>query len=807
MLKSSIADLRHASRALVRAPGFTLTAVLMLGLAMGALAALFGAVNTVLLQPLPLAQPERLFYISGEAPGSQFSGELGVPLELLVHYRERSQLIEHAAMYNSFTNTVRLDDRSERLEMSLPSSEFFTTLGVAPILGRLPLADEPVPVAVISDRFWAEWFDRDPDVLGRTVELFREPREIIAVMPPEFRFPQEGTQVWMARTVSASDIQQVGRFNGTLVVRAKDGVSAEALQAELTRLAAEAPERFGGTPAYASLMQQYRAIVQPIEQQLLGPIAGPLWLLLTAAGVLLLVACANLANLFLVRAETRQRELAVRRALGAGRAQLVRLQLAEALLVSMLAGIAAALLAALLLPLLVSFAPAGVPRLADARLDLATLVFTAVIAVLSGLMCGLLPAWRSAAPALARLREGGRGQTAGESRMRQGLVVVQTAMALTLLIGAGLLLRSADALYRVDPGYDVRDVFTFQFAPDQSQLSSATAWSRFHHEFMNRLRALPGVQSVGLVENIPLNEGTAIGRARTQDMSAPASEGQAISITYSAGDYFRSMGIALTGGRNFTEHDHAGSGAVILSRTAADRLWPGRDPIGQRLQREGREEWETVIGVVEDVLQTNFWTAAEPLIYLPLMSASSENPWQVSSPAYVIKSSRADSIGGEVRALIREVAPEAPMYRVFTLQGLAEDSLTRLSFTLLTLGMAALLAVSLGAIGLYAVLTHVVASRTREIGVRMALGAPPNQVQRMIVGQGLGVVAAGIGLGLLAAALASQALGSLLYGVHSLDIPTFGAMALLMLLIGVLASYLPARRASRLAPMESLRRE
>ena len=807
MLKSLIADLRQATRTLGRTPGFTFTAVLMLGLAMGVVTALFSAVNTVLLQPLPFAEPERLFYVSGEAPGSQFTGELGVSNELLVHYRERSKLIERAALYNWFTNTLRVDERSERLEMSLPSNELFTTLGIAPQLGRLPSADDTAEVVVISDRLWADWFGRDPKVIGRTVTLFREPREVVGVMPAAFRFPIEDTLLWLSRPVNAAQIQQPGRFGDSMLVRARPGVSAEALQAELTQLAAEAPARFGGTPAYASLMQQYRAVVQPLEQQLLGPIAGPLWLLFVAAAVLLLIACANLANLFLVRTESRQRELAVRRALGAGRAQLVRLQLAEALLVSLMAGALALVLSVLLLPMLISLAPAGVPRLQQAALDATTLVFTAIVAVLSGLLCGVLPAWRGAAPQLARLREGGRGQTSGEHRMRQGLVIGQTALALTLLIGAGLLLRSAEALYRVDPGYDVPDVFTFQFAPEQASLNNPAAWARFHQDFLQRLATLPGVQTVGLVENVPLNEGTEVIRARTQDMGVSAAEGQVLNITYSAGDYFRAMGIALVAGRHFDAQDHAGSGALILSKTAAERLWPGRDPIGQRLQREGREEWETVIGVVEDVLQANFWTAPEPLIYAPLMGPTLATSWRVASPAYVIKSTRAESLAGDVRALVREVAPEAPMYRVFTLQGLVQDSLTRLTFTLMTLGLAAALAVCLGAIGLYGVLSYVVASRTREIGVRMALGAPATQVQRMIVRQGLAVVAIGVATGLVAAALASQALGSLLFGVQSVDLLTFISMALLMLCIGALASYLPARRASRLAPMVSLRRE
>jgi predicted permease len=800
-------DLAHAARTLSRSPGFTLTAVLMLGLAMGALATLFSVVNTVLLQPLPFASNEQLYAVSGEAPESQFPGDIGVASELLVHYRERSQLIESAATYASFTNSLRADDRVERIEMAMVSTDLFATLGVAPVLGRLPSEADTQLVAVLSDRLWTDWFGRDPSIIGRSVRVFGEPREVIGVMPADFRFPIEDTLLWMVRPVTATSIQQLSRFGDNMVVRAKPGVRADDLRTELTQLAAQVPERFGGTPAYASLMQSYRALVQPLQERLLGPVSRPLWLLFVAAALLLLIACANLANLLLVRAQLRHRELVVRSALGAGRAQLMRLQLAETLLLSVMAATAAVVASMLLLPLLVSFAPSGVPRLDRAAIDLSTLAFTAAVAVVAGLICGLLPALRGAAPDLEGLREGGRGHVGRQHRVRHALVVAQTALALMLLIGAGLLLRSAHLLHEVDPGYEVEDVFTFQFAPEQASLSDPAAWSRFHQDFLERLRGLPGVESVGLVENVPLNEGTSQQRARTPEMSAPASEGAVINVTYSAGDYFRSMGIALLAGRDFDSRDHAGSGSIVVSESAARRLWPGLDPIGRRLQREGRDEWETVVGVVEDVLQSNFWTAAEPLIYAPLMGPNPANSWRVSSPAYVVKSARADSMAADVRALIRQVAPEAPMYRIFTLQGLVDDSLSRLTFTLMTLGLAALLAMSLGAIGLYGVLSYVVSDRSREIGLRMALGAPAAQVRRMVVGQGLRMVVLGLAVGLIVAMLGSRALGTLLFGVRPIDAATFVGMTLLMLGVGVLSSYLPARRASMLDPMESLRRD
>jgi putative ABC transport system permease protein len=802
-----LSDLHLAGRALRRSPGFVATAVLMLGLAIGVVAGLFSVVKHVLLTPLPYAEPDELVYIAGVAPGSTLDGEFDLSREFYVHYGEKSQLIQSIGSVDTFTNSLRVDERVERIWMGISPASTFATLGVAPAVGRLPGEADSELVVLLSDRLWSEWFGRDPGVIGRSVTIFGAPREVIGVMPPRFRFPDDAPLLWLARHVGAADVRAVGELGAGLVARLKPGATPEALAKELTGLARDLPGRFGGSQGYAAVIDRFQAVVRPLEEQLLWPFARPLWLLLGAAGLVLLIACANLANLLLVRAEARQRELAVRRALGAGRLQLLRLQLAESMLIGLMAGALAMLLAALCLPLLLQAAPEGIPRLDNIGIDATTLGFTALLALFSGLLCGVLPALRGASPSLERLRDGGRGLTARGNWLRHGLVVTQTALALLLLIGAGLLLRSVQALHAVDPGYDAKDVFTFQFAPEQAGLQTPADWARFHQQFLTRLAALPGVDSVGLIENVPLNEGTAQQRARTEDMAGPADSGPMINLTYTAGDYFRSMGISLLGGRLFEAGDHEGRGNLLVSRRAADLLWPGRDPIGQRLQREGQAQWETVVGVVENVLQDSLTGQPEPLIYLPLLGADPATSEELPSPAYVVKSARADGIAGEVRALIREVAPEAPMYRQFTMERLVADSMVQLTFTLLTLGIAAAMALVLGAIGLYGVLSYVVAERTREIGVRMALGARMQQVRGMIVAQGARVVVAGVLIGLLAAAALSQALGSLLFGIAALDLPTFAGMAVAMLAIGLLASYLPARRASRLDPMISLRNE
>jgi predicted permease len=800
-------DLRQAARTLSNSPGFTVTAVGMLGLAIGATAGMFSVVNTVLLHPLPYANPDRLVHIAASAPGSQLPAEFGVAPEFFVQYKEQSRLLEDVSTYDSFTNTLRVGDRVERVRMSWPTSSLFSTLGAVPILGRLPVDEDKDHAVVLSDSLWSSWFGRDASVIGRTVHAAGASRTVIGVMGPEFRFPTDDTLLWISSTIGAADIKEAGDFGFDLVGRMAPGATPESVANELTALARRLPERFGGSADYVRTVAQHRAVVRSLEEQLLGAVARPLWVLLGAASIVLLIACANVANLFLVRTEGRHREMAVRRALGATRRQLVRLQMAEAIVLAAFAGVFAIVLAALILPVFLRAAPSGIPRLDQVRLSGMTLLFTVIAAIVCAFICGGMPALRGSAPDLIRLRDGGWGMTSRRHRVRDALVVGQTALALVLLIGSGLLLRSTYELGRIDPGYDAKDVFTFQIAPDRPELQDAPSFARFDLAFLDRLAALPGVQSAGLVENVPLNEGTSTMRIRTEDMSGDTKEGALLHFNYTAGDYFKTMGIAVLEGRTFVADDHSAAlGNVLISRSAAQRLWPGQNPLGRRLQRQGQTEWETVVGVVNDVMQDGFRDAPEAVVYFPLVSPTIKGGRAVSSPAYVIKTERAETIAPEVRTLVREVAPEAPMYRTFTLAGLVKDSMAQLSFTLLTLGIAALLSLILGAVGLYGVLSYIVTARTREIGVRMALGAHSGKVRSMVVAQGLRVVGAGVVIGLLAALAFTRALGGLLYGVQPADAMTFVAMSLAMVTVGLLASYLPARRASNLDPMDSLRR-
>ena len=801
-------DLRHAMRALGRSPGIAVVMVGTLGLAMGASAGIFSVVETVLLDPLPYPDADRLVYIAASAPGSDMPEEFGVSTEFAVQYGEASELLESVSTYNSFTATLRVGDRAERVRMSLPMASLFRTLGATPMLGRLPAPEDEDRVAVISHALWTTWFASDSAVIGRAYDMIGTSRTVIGVMGPEFGFPSDEGQVllWIPAVIRPEQIVP-GRFGAPLVGRMAPGVTRDALVRELSALASRLPERFGGSAAYARLIEQHRPIVRPLKEELVGHVSGALWILFGSVGIVLLIACANVANLFMVRAERRQRELAIRRAIGAARGRLFRSQMAEAVVVAVLAGAVAVVLAWVGLPAFIRAAPPNVPRLGEAGITIPTLAFTLGLSVVTALLCGLVPALRASVPNLTRLRDGSRGSTRARRWSRDGLVVAQTALALVLLIGSGLLIRSFDQLRNVDPGYDTEDIFTFQIAPEGSDLTDGPSFARFHMDFMDRVAALPGVESVGLVENVPLNEGLAGTRFVTDKTAADPESAPLLSFTWAAGDYFATMGIDVLAGRAFTRADHVSNpGNVVISRTAADLLWPGQDPIGRRLRHSDLDTWDSVVGVVEDVMQDDFRDAPQPLVYFPLVGPTPTS-WSIQSPAYVVKTSRAEQIAPEIRALAQEVRPEAPMYRTFTMAGLAAASMVGLSFTALTLGVTAVLALILGTVGLYGVLSYVVAERTREIGVRMALGAEAGRVRRMVVGQGARVVGLGVAIGLLIAAASTRALDSLLFGVPAADVATFVAMSATMLFVGLLASYVPARRASSVDPLESLRGE
>jgi predicted permease len=803
-MQDSGRDIRHAWRALMRTPAFLVTSIVTLGLAIGAVTGMFNVVNTVILKPLPYPNADRLVTVFGTAPGSDLPARFTVGREFYLHYKERSKLIDNAFMFTGGMSTFRTDQRVERVGMTWVTNDMYATLGVRPQLGRLPVDEDDDNVVVISDQLWNSWFSRDPSVIGKSYFVSDSLKQIIGVMPADFWFP-DSTMLWIANPIRLADVRP-GQGGGLpIIARLKPGVTTEQAAAELTRLSKQLPARFGGPPPYARMIEQHRALVRPMLDDVVGSVARrSLWVLLGAVGVVLLIACANVANLFMVRAEGRTRDLAIRRAIGASRGQLVRLQMAEAFVVAMAAGVLAVLLSRLTLPLFISAAP-SIPRLADVRLDLTTLAAAFGIVVLTAFACGTVPALRASAPDLARLRDGGRGHTARKRRGRDMLVIAQTALALVLLIGAALLVQSFKKLRHVDPGYRTDDIYTFQFAPDRRM--NGPGWGQLHRTTMDRLRALPGVTGVGVVNNIPLDEQTNSVRVRAADSPADAA-GTFLNFNFTGGDYFGVMGIKLLRGRLFTPAEAlTPNNNAIISQSTAEKMWPGQNPLGRSIRPTiGGQDTVlfTIVGVVADVKQDDWREPGQAIVYLPL-TGPTPSSWAVGTPAYVVKSARADRLKPEVRALLHEIAPEAPVYREFTMEFLARRSMLQLSFTMLTLGVVAGLALLLGAIGLYGVLSYVVAERTREIGVRMALGATASAVRRMVVSQGTRVVVGGVVIGIAVAVGATRFLATLLYGVQPVDPIVFAAMSAMMIAIGVLASYVPARRASNVNPIESLR--
>jgi predicted permease len=585
------------------------------------------------------------------------------------------------------------------------------------------------------------------------------------------------------------------------------------LTTELAALAQRLPERVGGSSDYARIIEHHRPVVRSLEESLVGDVKGPLWILMGTAGIVLLIACANVANLLVVRAASRRRESAVRRALGAVRGAMIRSQMAEAFVLAMSGGVAGALVAWVGVPLIVRAAPENVPRIGGAEIDSAALLFCASVAVLAALLAGLLPAIRFSSFSIADgLRDSCTRLPRDHHVLRDALVVLQTGAALVLLVGSGLLLQSFRELKGVDPGFDTKDIFTFQIAPDfrATGLTDPPTLARFHYELMDRLAGLPGVQSVGLVDTLPLDEGARMQRFATErtDAAGGGTAEPLLRTTPAGGDYFQTMGIELLRGEQFPPNTEPSADLpAIVSRSAAETLWPGEDPLGKKLRQSGTPEtegWLTVIGVVEDVMLNDFrQQAPDPMVYLPLVGPS----WIAGTPAYVVKSPRADTIAPEIRELIREFAPTAPMYRVFTMERLAARTMAELSLTMLTLAIAAGLAVILGAVGIYGTLSYMVSQRTKEIGIRMALGAGAGQVRRMIVTHVGRVVAIGVTAGVVTALALTRLLDSLLFRVSAGDAMTFVVMSTVVIGIALVASYLPARRASSVDPLISLRAE
>jgi predicted permease len=798
-------DLRFALRALRRSPGFTAVAVLTLALGIGANTAIFSVVDAVLLRPLPFAESDRLvrlFTVSRLSDHDVYSP---------ANFRDARTLNHTLAEVSFFDGgSFTLTGRGEptQLQGVRVGQNFFQVLRARPALGRVFRAEENQPgqnrVVVLSHSLWQQRFGGDPAIVGRTISLNRLPYEVVGVMPAGFSYP-EGQEAWVPEEYDGRFMSEDSRGGYYMDVfgRLKPGVTVEQAARDVhaigERLKVEHPETNAG----------FGMTVTSMREATVGDVRGALLILLGAVGLVLLIACANVANLMLARATARDTEMAVRAALGANRHRLVRQLLTESVLLAALGGAAGLLLAVWGTRLLVSFHPEGVPRLMEVRVDGVVMVFTAGVAVLTGLLFGLLPATQmTRTPLASTLREGGRSGlgTRGSARARSILVVAEIALAVMLLTGAGLLIRSFVGLQSVDPGFRPEQVLTWRLNLPQVSYESDASRLAFYDRLLDRLRGQPGVESAAAVTSTPMSGATMV-LGVVVEGQPPAEPGEmpTADVLVATPEYLSTMGIPVVRGRAFTAADRAGAPPVVmLNEAAARRLFPGEDPIGRRLSltwtRDSVDVGGEVVGITPDVRQHSLDGEARPTIYVSYAQAPMSRMDMVVRSRLPLGSLTA-GIKREVRALDANL----PIDELQPLEQVVEQSISQPRFYMTLLSIFAAVALALAAIGIFGVVSYTVRQRRREIGIRMALGAEPARVLRMVIGGAVGLAAVGVGLGVAGALAGTRLMAGLLFGVGATDPTTFIGVSALLLGIAALSSYLPARSAVRVDPNVALR--
>ena len=796
-------DLRLAFRSLRRTPGFTAVVVLTLALGIGANTAIFSVVIGVLLKPLPYASPDRLMVVwekSSRNPTNVVS-----PANYL-DWRDRSKSFTALAAF-TWSGITLTGGSPEHVEGRSISPEFFRVLDVQPILGRLFTPEEDAfggpRVLLLSYGLWQRRYGADPSIVGRTIPVAGGDARVVGVMPPLVQsMPYGNDQYWEPFHLDPADRQRAGRY-AMVIGRLKDGVTQAAAQAEMSAIADQLTRE---VPAFNT---GWSANVISLNEQFVGKSRPVLLTLLGAVSLVLLIASANVANLMLVRAAGRRREFAVRAALGAGQGRLIRERLAESLVLSLGGGIAGALLAAWGVDLLVAANPAQVPRLSQIGIDGRVLAVTALVTLLVGVLFGLTGSWGSGIEGWATdLHGAGRRSTSGTgtARLRAGLVIAQVSLAVILLVGAGLMVRSLTQLMAVDPGFDPRGVLTAAVDLPQATYPDPPAQRRFFAALLERTRAMPGVQSSSMIDFLPL---TGQGSATSFSVvgQPPAAQGQEPVADIRVVDpaYFSTLRIAMVAGRQLSERDAAGQPpVVVVNQTLARQMWPNGDPVGQRLKvvMWNPDESVEVVGVATDVLNDGLDRARRPMIYYPVGQAP-------SGSMNLLLRTGGDPLGlaAAVRAAVHDLDHDLPVGQVSTMEENLLVSIADRRFPMFVLSLFAALAVALAAVGIYGVLSYTVGQRTREIGVRMALGARMADVLALVLSQGALLVGIGAAVGLAGALALSRVLKGMLYGVTGSDPMTYLLVAAGLMAVAVGAMLLPARRAAAVDPVVALREE
>ena len=804
-MRSFFQDMRYALRMIFKAPSLTVVAVLTLALGIGANSAVFSIVNAVLLRPLPYAHPERAMMIQG------------VPLSLspefsaanIFDWRDRAPSFESLAAFNPASDGVNLtgDAEPQRVIATEVTAAYFSTLGVQPIQGRTFAPEDEqeghTRVVVLSYELWQQRFHRDGDIVGQTIRLNEVPHTVIGVTPPGVQAPASA-DLWLPLSLAADRVLTGPVMMFNIVGRLKPEATLTEARAEMQSFS-EWLQEAGPQNGFA----RQRIEVTPLHTELVQKVRPALLILFGAVAFVLLIACVNVTNLLLARASARRKEMAIRAALGASRLQLARQMLTESSLLAVMSGAAGLLFALWCVDLLKAIGPADIPRLHEARLDMAVFGFTLGVSLLTGFLFGLAPALHASKVDLNEaLKEGAAATRGGRWRLglRNLLVVAEVALALVLLIGAGLLVKSFLRVLDVNPGFDPKNVLTIALDLPHVKYPKAPQQIAFYQQLMERLSALPGVQAVGGTNTLPLATKGAVAFSFSIEGAAPADTPQGTYASYFivTPDYLQTMSIPLLEGRPITEQDKQGAPPVALvSQEAARRYWPNESAIGKRIIPMTEKTPREIVGVVGEVKQWGLENPKPvPAIYIP----HQQLVWPVTTIAIRTTGDPlglANAVRGEVQALDKDL----PVYDIKTMSQRLADSIAERRFMLILLGTFAALALLLASVGIYGVMSYAVTQRTRELGIRMALGATRRDVLRLVVGKGLGLTLAGVGIGLAAAYALTRLLASLLFGVSATDPFTFVAIAMVLTGVALGACFVPARRATRVDPMVALRHE
>jgi putative ABC transport system permease protein len=819
-------DLGHALRGLALRPAFAAVVVLTLGLGIGATTAIYALLDAVVLRPLPYPNASRLVYIEHPVPGVETNAKWRMSQAGYFFFRKNSQALDDIALYNKSEASLVTPDAAERVRAAAVSGNFFEVVGARPFLGRsFTDADNrpnAAPVAMLGYAFWRQRFNGDARVVGTSVSLGSTPFTIIGVAPAKLDLPDYQAQAWLPLELDP-DAPAVNSHYLDAIGRLRPGVTVTAAQADAARLTSRLPEEFPRAYSPGFMREsRFAVLVSPLRDIVIGGMSRTLWILLGAVAIVMLIAFANVANLFLVRAEARRRETDIRLALGADRLHLACHYITESTLLALIGGVLAVGLAYGAIRFLIILNPSSVPRLAELSLGWQAGVVALALSLGVGIALGLLPLTRLAlaGDSVSALREGGRTQTAsrGQLSARSALVVAQMALAVVLLAAAGLMLRSFQRLRSVQPGFDASGVLTFEvslpysrYAPRVRGPAGYLPVFQYHRELAQQLAALPGVTSVGMTQALAMKDGDGCALVFVKGKNYTRDTAPCVGNVIAGPGYFTTLGIPIRGRAQTWADVEDQSGAVVVSKALAEHMWPGEDPIGKELRPGGSvDPWYRVVGVTGDVLTRGLDQPPSEIVYYPMVPIDGAPLWYPPTHMTVaIRTRNADplSLAPAARRIVTALDREVPVANMQTMQTIVERSTAKTTLAMLLLAIAGSMALVLSAVGIYGVISYTVTQRRPEIGVRMALGAQATQVGRMVVAQSLRVASVGIAIGLLGAFATTRVLQSLLFGVSPTDPVTLGGVTVVLVMLGALAAYAPARRATKVDPVEVLRRE